>query len=258
LHANPYLITSERKKLSLDAKELLGHDIVFKTKPEPITEWSPESYQKFLKGNDIPSFEKVFLSIKKELEKYILFEDSRFYHLISLWIIGTYFHRGMASYPYLSLQGNKACGKTKLLTFISVLSFQGLLNVGSTAASITRLVHSNHSTCCVDEAENLKNTRDENVMGILAIYNSGYKAGAKAMKCGKHHVIEMFESYSPKVFGGINRLNDTLASRCIEIIMPPVANRKEFNEEIHHKSSEVNIPGLTPQGISTEFKRSLS
>jgi len=103
------------------------------------------------------------------------------------------------------------------------------------AASTIRLIHSNHITCCVDEAESLGRASDENVQALLGIYNSGYKQGAKLMKCGQQNKVELFESYSPKAFGGIAALNDTTASRCITLIMPPVKNRQNFNREVNSR-----------------------
>ncbi len=232
LSKNPFLITSNREKLPLKPEKLLDHFLVLERMPVHKRDWSIDGVERFLSGMELPTFRDLFEVISAELEIYIFFEDRRFYKLIPLWIMGTYFHRGMMSYPYLSFQGNKACGKTKLLYFIAILSFQGLLNTGSTAASITRLVSSNHTTCCVDEAENLRNTKDENVTAVLAIYNSGYKAGVTITKCGVNNVVEEFDPYSPKAFGGINQLSDTLTSRCIQLIMPPVKNRSKFNEEL--------------------------
>lgn len=235
LISEPFLITSEGEKIHLEEstlyKKMLSPDRI----PNAHTEWSIKSVEKFLRQHPTPSIKETFELLKTTLREYMSFEEERFYDLVPLWIMGTFFHRGMTTYPYLSLTGNKKCGKSKLLSFIQATSFQGLLNVGATAASTIRLVHSNHITCCVDEAENLGRASDENVQALLGIYNSGYKYGAKVPKCGHLNKVELFDSFSPKAFGGIAALNDTTASRCINLLMPPVKGREKFNREINSR-----------------------
>lgn len=234
----PFLITAERQKIPLRNVLLYEKLLITERYPSPHDLWSKNSFEKFLRNvNREDSLQATFSKIRNELRLYLLFEEERFYDLIPLWIIATYFHRGMATFPYIAINGDKSCGKSKLLSFIASLSFQGLVNIGGTAASTIRLIHNNHVTCCADEAENLSNSRDENAQALLGIYNSGYKKGAFVSKCGINNEVERFDSYSPKAFAGIRPLNDTTKSRCISVQMLPVKNREKFNREINLSDS---------------------
>lgn len=234
----PFLITSDRQKIPLQNTLLYEKLLIAERYPSPHDLWSKNSFEKFLRNvNREDSLQATFSKIRNELRLYLLFEEERFYDLIPLWIMATYFHRGIATFPYIAINGDKSCGKSKLLSFIASLSFQGLVNIGGTAASTTRLIHNNHITCCADEAENLSNSRDENAQALLGIYNSGYKKGAFVSKCGINNEVERFDSYSPKAFAGIRPLNDTTKSRCISVQMLPVKNREKFNREINLSDS---------------------
>jgi hypothetical protein len=188
-----------------------------------------------LNGAACPDIKEIFKDIKEQFEKHVDFPDESYYLLCSIWVIGTYFHRLFSAYPYIHLQGSVASGKTKTLTLISLLSFNAELTFNSTQAYIIRAIHNNHSTICIDEAENLKG----NGM-LISMLNAGYRQGIYAGKVEKEDGAfkpKLFEGYSPKVFASIGSIKKSLASRCIKIQM-----QQSQNKEIENKEIDMNNP----------------
>lgn len=233
-----YLVTSEKEKYQLTCANLLKHKLYSMREPNPVERWSRESIDLFLKGKVKGSISEVYEEINTMFGEYVDLGRQEWTSFLSCWTIGTYFHRLFESYPYLHLNGNMNSGKTKTLTLISILAFNGELTFNSTPAYITRVIHNNHASCCIDEAERLSGTGTQDYQLTIGMYNSGYKKGAY---CGKSEQVgntqkwvpRRFEAYSPKVFAGIEGLAPTLASRCIPITMIKTDNTKIQNKEVN-------------------------
>ena len=89
------------------------------------------------------------------LETYIEFDDHRLYILNAIWIIGSYFYKRFGSFPYLFLNAVKRAGKTKLLTVLSLLSYNAIFSPNMSTASLFRLVQNNGCSLLLDETEDL-------------------------------------------------------------------------------------------------------
>jgi hypothetical protein len=242
INTHLYLITSDKQKIQYSKSTLLERGIIVERMPfMPNTTWSEKDLEQFLSGSDTKSIKSIWETIKSLLEGLFDFTDKRWQSVIALWIIGTYFHRQFVVYPYIHLNGNPGSGKTKCLTFIASLAFNGELSVNNTPSYITRVVHNNHATCCIDEVERLHKAKDEDSKTILAILNAGYKRGSyigkseQSKKDGLWKPVK-FEAYSPKVLAGINNITATLASRCIPIIMLRSNNKTVVNKEVDEDS----------------------
>ena len=57
---------------------------------------------------------RSYVQVKEILREYMDL-DERYYSLVSVWIIGTYFHKQFPSYPYLFFNAMKGSGKTRML-----------------------------------------------------------------------------------------------------------------------------------------------
>ena len=235
------IISSTRKHFELTDENLF--DLGFYTERTPFipkNRWSKESISSFLNSNQSPDIKEVFESIKDQFEKYIDLPDKRYYSFFPMWIIGTYFHRLFSTYPYVHLNGRIATGKTKTLTLISLLAFNGELSFHSTPSYVTRAIHNNHSVLCVDEAENLKGNSV-----LVSMLNAGYKKGVYTGKTERENGSfkpKLFEGYSPKTFASINGLMKSLSSRCIKIEM-------EKSKNIEIKNRELDMTSATFQKI---------
>lgn len=243
LKSETFLITSDREKLYFANKVLLEQQLYAEREPFLLPRWEWENIQQFLDGEPVPELEAVYQSIVKESENYFDFGDSRWHSLLALWIIGTYFHRLFSAYPYIHLNGNAGTGKTKCLSFISQLAFNGELSVNNTPSYMIRVIHNNHATTCIDEVEKLDKAKDEDSKTILAMLNAGYKKGSYVGKSeqtrgGKNWEPKRFEAYSPKVLAGIKNLEHTLSSRCIPLMMLKSSNQAVVNSEINSEDGK--------------------
>ncbi|MFX0200146.1 MAG: hypothetical protein ACFFCW_28835 [Candidatus Hodarchaeota archaeon] len=234
------IITSRRERFPLMDETLLLRGLYTQRNPNPLPRWSWEAIDTFLTGKENPShtLKCLFTLIQEQYRHYIDFLDRRVYSLISVWVIGTYFHRLFSAYPYIHLNGDPQTGKTKTLELTAHLAFNGELTFHSTPAYIVRAISDNHCTCCVDEAERLRPSKDEDRQLVISMYNSGYKRGAMAGKVestnrkGKWET-RRFEAYSPKLFASIKDLDPVLNTRCIPIVMVESADTEIKNRNLN-------------------------
>lgn len=233
----PYVITSSRDKFPLDKKELLAHGLYSFRNPSPSLRWSIESIENYLLGEESSQFKELFDWIAEQYRYYVDFGDPRMPKYMACWVIGTYFHRMFAAYPYIHLNGTAESGKSKTMGITSQLSFNGIMAVNATPAYLVRMIHDNQATCCIDELEYLQRAKDEVSLTVLAMYNAGYKRGAmigKAEPVGKTGLWEPkeYEAYSPKMFASIKGLETSLASRTIPLEMMRSTSGAIKNREI--------------------------
>ena len=67
---------------------------------------------------------KSYYDLIRVLKDYLDTSEEN-YKTIALWIIGTYFHEGFNTYPYLFFNAMRGSGKTRALKLISSLSNKG-------------------------------------------------------------------------------------------------------------------------------------
>lgn len=155
----------------------------------------------------------------------------QYYHLITLWIIGTYFQDEFPTYPYLFLNAMKGSGKSRLLRLITYLSKDGCMLNSITEAVLFRT----KGTLGIDEFEGITRKGSEALKELL---NSAYKKGilVKRMKkkktnSGEEMVVEEFDVYRPIVLANINGVDDVLGDRCLTIILDK-SNNPKFTKKI--------------------------
>lgn len=164
-----------------------------------------------------------------EILKYYLDIDEKYYNIIALWIIGTYFHKEFPSYPFLYLNAMKGSGKTRSLGLIAKLSKDGEVLKSITEAVLFRTI----GTIAIDEFEGITRKGNENLRELL---NSSYKKGSvvKRMKQkktqeGTEMVVERFNSYRPIVLANISGMENVLGDRCITLILEKSKNKQITN-----------------------------
>lgn len=151
--------------------------------------------------------------------KYYVDLDERYYSLISIWIIGTYFHKEFPTYPYLFFNAMKGSGKSRLLRLITYLSKDGCMLNSLTEAVLFRTT----GTLGIDEFEGLNRKGKENLSELL---NSAYKKGIKVKRmkkvktfAGEEQQVEEFDVYRPICIANISGMDNVLNDRCITIIL---------------------------------------
>ena len=165
----------------------------------------------------------------RDILKYYLDWNEDFYTIVSLWIVGTYFHKEFPTYPYLFLNATKSGGKTRGLNIITTLSDNGSLLNSLTEAVLFRTT----GTLGIDEFEGIERKGKEALRELL---NSAYKRGTKVKRMrkvktmeGEQQVVEEFDIYRPLVLANISGMENVLNDRCIPLII-----EKSFDPKFTH------------------------
>ena len=209
----------------------------------------PESYEVWLKQNQKEEFkgldltekqvqkklQEVYIKIKEILKTYLDLKPE-YYSIITLWIIGTYFHENFNSYPYLFFNAMRGSGKSRALRLICALSKGGRVMASPTEAVLFRT----NGTLGIDEFEGVAN-KDKSA--IRELLNGAYKKGIKIMRmkkiksiAGEDMVVEEFEVYRPIVMCNIWGMEEVLGDRCLSLVLEksdhPVKTRliEDFEE----------------------------
>lgn len=177
---------------------------------------------------------EVFEKLIEILKKYIEFDDPRYYVLVAAWIIGTYFHKRFSCFPYLFINAVKRSGKTKLLTVLSLLTYNAVFSANMSTSSLFRLTQSAGATTLADEQEDMNDP--ERKADFRSLFNAGYKRGTVVYRTEKGpndtYVPTPYDPYSPKGLANINGLEDVLEDRCISLTMKRGRNRKVINRDV--------------------------
>lgn len=181
----------------------------------------------------------IYKDIIERLRYYCDIEE-KYYSLIALWIIGTYYHNEFPTYPYLFLNATKGSGKSRLLRLITYLAKDGcMLN------SLTEAVLFRTKGCLgIDEFEGVGRKGNESLKELL---NSAYKRGIKVKRMkkvkkfdGEEQVPEEFDVYRPIAMANINGMEEVLGDRCIQVIISKSSNPKIIKKmEIYENDTKI-------------------
>ncbi len=154
---------------------------------------------------------------------------------VALYIMATYFLDSFDVIGYLWPNGDKGCGKTKLISIVTSLGYLGeLITVGSTSASMRDLAALG-GILGFDDAENImKRGADPEKRALML---AGNRRGVTVTL--KEKVKDQWETkhvpiYCPRVYSAINQPDDVLGSRTI--VIPLV------------RSADSTKAGLDPSG----------
>jgi hypothetical protein len=235
-----YLIRDDGQATSEDQFDLVHHDYgLLSANLWHGPRWSDQSAEQFI-NKQTPAIDKkqLFSVVKEHLKKYIELSDERFYDLLALWNIGTYFFPIFNCFPYVYVGGISQSGKSKLLKICSCLSFNSILSANMSTAIIYRVIQNGRCSLFIDEAGNLQDKdRGADFREILL---SGHNNGATVLRIKRtddDFMPELFEVYGPKMIANIEGLEEVLDSRCIIIIMRRGANRQIVNREVDIKDA---------------------
>jgi len=122
------------------------------------------------------------------------------------------------------MSAEKESGKTRALEVTELLTPGALLSFNLSPAALVRKVAEGGCTILFDEIDALfgSSKRQEDNAAVQSVLNSGYKRGAKALRCvkvGKGIELEELPAFAPVALAGLKSLPDTLASRTIIVRM---------------------------------------
>ena len=137
-------------------------------------------YEKAIKQYSPEEIEKGKVKVKEsyykiiELAKEYIEMPERYYHLLAVWIIGTYVHKRFNTFPFLFINAMRGSGKTRLLKFIARLAWNGDIVADIKEAVLFRTAAEH--TLLIDEFEHIGG-KDKGVLRELL--NAGCKKGIR-------------------------------------------------------------------------------
>jgi hypothetical protein len=190
--------------------------------------------------SDSISYNEVFEDLIRYFKKYIYFKDPRHYVVFAGFALASYIQNRFSSATYLHLRGPPESGKSRALETLSLVCFNPILVVSSSAAAISRWIDQEVSankipTLLIDET----NLRDEQTE-LVKILDAGYRKQGKRLVCdlvGNKYEPKAYNCFCFKVFAGLSVLERTLESRCISVLMETVS---DFNYIVREQEMEID------------------
>ena len=148
---------------------------------------------------------------------------------LALWCVHTYVFDCWDVSPILAVTSPvKRCGKTTLLTVLSVIANRCLAASSVSVASIFRTVEAVEPTLIIDEFDTANRNHE-----MRAIINSGHTRGTafvlrNVRAKNDDWTPKRFPTWCPKAIGGIGSLPSTIHDRAIVICM----KRKQREESV--------------------------
>jgi hypothetical protein len=228
-----HLLFNDGELVPADPETLSSKEIYLRS--DPVHTDLKISIDTILNLTDLPTVNsaKILFALIEQLQKYVEFDDKRFYSFVAYWIIATYFHKRFGSFPYLFINAVKSSGKTKLLDTIKLLAYNAVFSPNMSTSALFRLIQSAGATVLLDESEDLNDP--EKKADFKSLLLSGYKRGSfvyRSEEQDKKFVPVPYDVYSPKAIANINGINDVLESRCIPITMKRGRTLSIINKEI--------------------------
>ncbi|MGO9572522.1 MAG: toprim domain-containing protein [Desulfomonilaceae bacterium] len=231
----PWMVTSGKEFFPVTPEELrkrkyFANSIVGAEEPR----YTQRTIDVFLNGAAEGDLSKTFMWILELFKLYTDFPDPNTFLYLTAWVVGTYFHPIFNYYPYLHFTGTKNVGKSKTMKLMSCLSFNGTMSVSVTSAAQFRIIEALRPTLFMDESEDLNQKGGSDKRALLL---GGYEAGSsvlRAEKEGESYKVRRLGNYGPRAFASIEGLEDTLASRTIQIHM-----ERSYKDDV--KEREINL-----------------
>lgn len=186
--------------------------------------WASASRRSWLAGSAAPNSAGLFKRLCERIAHYIdLPADvaAGTTATLALWTVLTYCWPAWDALPYIYVGGPMHSGKTRVFEILARLVFRPHQSSNLTAPALFRTLHDRGGTLLFDEAERLRQPTPEQ-KEILSMLLAGYKRGGQATRLepvGDSFRTVAFDVYGPKALACIAGLPETLASRCITIMM---------------------------------------
>lgn len=170
---------------------------------------------------------ECYESIIESIKYYIDLPEEQ-YHLLAIWIIGTYVQDSFNTFPYLFLNAMRGSAKTRTLKIIAHLSYLGGGKVQAGINETTLYRTQQGATLILDEIEGIGKKEKGELREYL---NAGYKKGvtvsrSKKVKDNKEETykVEEFHPYRPIAMANIWGMEEVLGDRCITLVLEKSSN----------------------------------
>ena len=165
---------------------------------------------------EFPPENEVFEKVLQKLRYYWYHSDSRYYTLVTCWIIGSYFHPIFVFYPVLNPQGQRETGKSTLLELLRRMCWNPTgREVALREADLFRTIQDSKVTYIADITR--LSPKSKTYTEVIDIYETGTERGGKVRRIDKDtgEPIE-YQTYGPKCIA--TRYELPFTAKCIRII----------------------------------------
>lgn len=222
INGKDFLVSSTPEMFPL--LECPSRDILLIQSHLSMSGFSQSAVLDYMSGCSEDSSSSVHKGIVEYLKTYIFFQNPENYDMLAVWVMGTYLYRAFRYFPYLHLNAEKGSGKTLLMELIAPIAFNGVLMAQPPASTVLKLIDQDAASLFMDEAEGLEEGKSR-AGQLKAILKTGF-----ARSGVYHNGSEMFRTYCPKCFAGINLLDDVLADRTIVVRILRKTDKDEIRQ----------------------------
>jgi hypothetical protein len=230
----PYCIISNGDKFRYSKKELSIRNLFYNGKIElpEKSRWSFSDIDKWANDNYSPTFTELYNLIKEEFEYYVDYSDPRYYSLLSLFVIYTYFFPMFYNAPVLQFWGEMRTGKTKSLSLLEAMVFNPINSANISSASVFRLIEGRRCTILFDESEDLMTSDRSREIRNMLLAGTGKSGETYRQEKGSDdsYKTQVFKVFSPKVIAHISGIDmPALLSRIIRIGTTASKNKEKLD-----------------------------
>jgi putative DNA primase/helicase len=148
---------------------------------------------------------------------------------VALWVLHTHALEAAHISPRLAITSPvPRCGKTRLLTLLSVLAARPIATTSITASAIFRTIEMIHPTLLVDEADSFLAGNEE----LRGVINAGHCRAAstvlRTIELPEGYEVRGFDVFGALAIAAIGKLAATIDDRSINVPM----RRRRLDEEI--------------------------
>jgi hypothetical protein len=199
--------------------------------------WPGDDVTTFLATGEAPTFCEVLALAMAGFDEAMEFPRPEQRTLLATWAVASYFHQCFLTFPRVNFSGEKGSGKSKVITLLRAIAWNAMYLISPTPAVLYRLIQVYKPTMLLDEVEGLAT---EDGRDVLAVINSGYKAGGSVPRCEGDKVrrVELYQVFSPLALAAIKSVNAVTEDRCIPVVMQRGLDRAVLNREVDLAAAE--------------------
>ncbi|WP_425408090.1 DUF3631 domain-containing protein [Hyphococcus sp.] len=172
---------------------------------------------------EIDSPARLLDDVSSFISRFCAFPDEHCLVAVTLWAAHTHMSEHFHTTPRLAmLSPEPGSGKTRVLEVLDLTVRRSLFCLNASPAAIFRTLSKEPVTILADECDAIfsKRGKEDSNEELRAVFNAGYKRGAKIPRCvGPKHDVEYFDVFAPVALAGLGDLPDTIMSRAVIIRM---------------------------------------
>jgi len=157
---------------------------------------------------------EVYWKVLGRVKRFVNFDwDPRLYHVVSCYIVATYFAQAFPAFPQLHFVGSISSGKTRAGLTVARAARRGLSTTDTSEASIFRIAEGVGATLLIDDVWG------EGAKIAHLTYKKGVSVPRVEKGAGEQLRLRLFETYCPTVYTGVELPIEHKRSRAIVVNM---------------------------------------